>query len=133
VTSMMTVRTLQRSLALVFFVLGGWCLFAPTSVLALTIRPEYQSDAPLVPVLIAAFGAQALLAGLFAAFSRFERVTFLAYGVALLPFFVFDYWAYAVVPLLTPLGLLDVVGNVMMLIVCVMGYRLAGSQIPATR
>lgn len=129
----MTVRTLQWSLASVFFLLGGWCLVAPASVLALTIRPEYQSDAPLVPVLIGAFGAQALLAGLFAAFSRFERITFLAYGVALLPFFAFDYWAYAVVPLLTPLGLLDAVGNVIMLISCVAGYRLAGSEISAAR
>lgn len=129
----MTVRTLQWSLASVFFLLGGWCLVAPASVLALTIRPEYQSDAPLVPVLIGAFGAQALLAGLFAAFSRFERITFLAYGVALLPFFAFDYWAYAVVPLLTPLGLLDAVGNVMMLMLCVVGYRLAGSEISTAR
>ena len=122
----MSVRAVQWWLASVFFVLGGWCLVAPASVLALTIRPEYHADTLLVPVLIAAFGAQALLAGLFAAFSRFERVTFLAFGVALLPFFVFDYWAYAVVPMLTPLGLLDVAGNVAMLGLCVVGYRAAG-------
>jgi hypothetical protein len=129
----MTVRTLQWSLASVFFVLGGWCLAAPASMLALTIRPEYHSDAPLVPVLIGAFGAQALLAGLFAAFSRFERITFLAYGVALLPFFVFDYWAYAIVPLLTPLGLLDAVGNAVMLILCVLGYRLPEPEVSVGR
>ena len=122
----MSVRAVQWWLASVFFVLGGWCLIAPASVLALTIRPEYHTDTLLVPVLIGAFGAQALLAGLFAAFSRFERVTFLIFGIALLPFFVFDYWAYAVVPLLTPLGLLDVAGNVAMLGLCVVGYRAAG-------
>jgi hypothetical protein len=122
---MMSVRAIQWWLALVFFVLGGWCLLAPALVLMLTIRPEYHADAPIVPLLVRCFGAQAVLAGIFAAFSRFERRTFLAFGVALLPFFVFDYRAYAVVPILTPLGLLDAVGNVVMLGLCVAGYRAA--------
>jgi hypothetical protein len=118
----MSVRAIQWWLASVFFVLGGWCLVAPDSVLVLTIRPEYRASAPIVPLLIRCFGAQAVLAGIFAAFARFERVTFVAYGVALLPFFAFDYWAYAVVPILTPVGLLDAVGNVVMLGLCVLGY-----------
>lgn len=121
----MSVRTIQYLLASVFFVLGGWCLVSPGSVLALTITPEYRSDAPIVPILVGAFGAQALIAGLFAAFSRFTKATFLAYGIALLPFFVFDYWFYAVEPMLTPLGLLDAVGNVVMLALCVAGWRKA--------
>jgi hypothetical protein len=122
----MSVRRTQYWLASVFLVLGAWCLIAPTSVLELTIRPAYRSDAPLVPILIGAFGAQALLAGLFAAFSRFQRVTFLAFGLALLPFFVFDYWAFAMEPVLTPLGLLDAIGNLIMLGLCMSGYRAAG-------
>lgn len=121
----MTARTIQYLLASVFFVLGGWCLLSPASVLALAIRPEYQSDAPIVPVLMGAFGAQALIAGLFAAFSVFTRRTFLAYGLALLPFFVFDYYFYAVEPMLTVVGLLDAVGNVVMLILCWLGWRRA--------
>ena len=64
----MSVRTIQWWLAAVFVVLGGWCLVSPGSVLALTITPTYQSEAPIVPILIGAFGAQALIAGLFAAF-----------------------------------------------------------------
>jgi hypothetical protein len=121
----MSVRTIQYLLASVFFVLGGWCLFSPSSVMALTITPAYQSDAPIVPILVGAFGAQALIAGLFAAFSRFTRATFLAYGIGLLPFFVFNYWFYVVDPMLTPLGLLDAVGNVIMLTLCVIGWRKA--------
>lgn len=121
----MSVQTIQRLLACVFFVLGGWCLVSPGSVLALTITPAYQSDAPIVPILVGAFGAQALIAGLFAAFARFTKTTFLAYGLALIPFFVFDYWFYAVEPMLTPLGLLDVAGNVAMLALCVVGWRKA--------
>lgn len=111
-----------------FFVLGGWCLLAPASVLMLTIRPEYHADAPIVPLLVRCFGAQAVLAGIFAAFSRFERRTFLAFGVALLPFFVFDYRAYAVVPILTPVGLFDAVGNVAMLGLCFLGYRVSDGR-----
>jgi hypothetical protein len=121
----MTARRIQYLLASVFFVLGGWCLLSPGSVLALAIRPEYQSDAPIVPVLMGAFGAQALIAGLFAAFSVFTRRTFLVYGLALLPFFVFDYYFYAVEPMLTVVGLLDAVGNVAMLFLCWLGWRRA--------
>jgi hypothetical protein len=128
----MSVRTTQWWLASVFFVLGGWCLILPASVLELTITPTYRSDAPIVLVLIGAFGAQALIAGMFAAFARFEHRTFLAYGIGLLPFFVFDYWAYAVVPMLTIIGLLDVVGNLVMLGLCLIGYRAAQAN-PARR
>ncbi|MBP7815083.1 MAG: hypothetical protein KA085_03085 [Phenylobacterium sp.] len=121
----MSVRAIQYLLASVFLVLGGWCLISPASVMALTITPAFQTDAPIVPILVGAFGAQALIAGLFAAFSKFTKTTFLAYGIALLPFFVFDYWFFAVVPMLTPLGLADAVGNVIMLALCVMGWRKA--------
>lgn len=121
----MTARQCQYLLASVFFVLGGWCLVSPASVLALAIRPEYQSAAPIVPILVGAFGAQALIAGLFAAFSTFTRRTFAAYGVALLPFFAFDYYFYAVEPMLTAIGLLDAAGNVAMLALCVVGWKTA--------
>jgi hypothetical protein len=124
----MSVRAIQLLLASVFLVLGGWCLAAPGSVLALTITPAFRSDAPIVPILVGAFGAQALLAGLFAAFARFTRATFLAYGIALLPFFVFDYYFHAVVPMLTVVGLLDALGNAAMLGLCVLGWRAAGVE-----
>ncbi|HEX8258465.1 MAG TPA: hypothetical protein VF589_12615 [Allosphingosinicella sp.] len=49
----------------------------------------------------------------------------MAYGVALLPFFVFDYYFYAVEPMLTAVGLLDAAGNVAMLALCWVGWRTA--------
>lgn len=124
----MSTKSIQYLLASVFFVLGGWCLVSPSSVLELAIRPEYQSDALIVPILMAAFGAQAIIAGTFAAFAKFTRATFAAYAVVLLPFFAFDYWFYAVEPMLTPIGLLDAVGNVAMLALCYLGWRSVGSQ-----
>jgi hypothetical protein len=124
----MTVRRIQTFLSTVFFALGGWCLVSPSSVLALTIRPDYQSAAPIVPFVVGCFGAQAMIAGLFAAFSRFTGATFVAYGVSLLAFLVFDYWFYFVVPLFTPLGMLDAIGNVAMLALCLLGWRAAKSE-----
>ena len=121
----MSTRSLQWVLASVFFVLGGWCVVSPGSVLELRIRPEYRSDAPIVPMLVACFGAQALIAGLFAATSRFTRWTFLAYGIALLPFFVFDGYFYAVVPVLTEIGMVDLLGNIVMLAICWTGWNRA--------
>jgi hypothetical protein len=74
------------------------------------------------------FGAQAILAGLFAFFSRFTRTTFLVYGIALLPFFWFNYWFVFVVPMFSPWMGLDFIANVAMLALCVIGYRASGTN-----
>jgi hypothetical protein len=121
---MSEVQRLQYAIAAVFLLLGGWCLVAPGSVVALTVRPDFQSDHPLVLVSLGAFGAQAMLAGLFAAFSRFTARTFAAFGVAVLPFFAFDWWFYAVEPMFNELILLDALGNVIFIAVCARGYAL---------
>jgi hypothetical protein len=121
-------RRLQLAIAAVFLVLGGWCLVWPSSVIALTVRPEYQSDHLLVLVSLGAFGAQAVLAGLFAAFSRFTRATFAAFGIAILPFFVFDWWFYAVIPLFNELILLDALGNLIFIAICTRGYFILGER-----
>jgi hypothetical protein len=128
----MTARTAQSLLAAVFLMLGGWCLAWPQSVLDLAITPAYRSNDPIVPILVACFGAQAVLAGIFAAFSTFTRRTFLVFGIALLPFFVFDYWFYAVAPMLTPIGLLDAAGNLAMLGLCWVGWNRAKSALGAS-
>lgn len=111
-------------IAAVFFVLGGWCLVAPAQVARLAFRPEYQLDHPLVPLIIGCFGSQALISGLFAAFSQFTRTTFLAYGIGVLPFFGFNYYFYFIEPMFTRLIFLDALGNVIFLVLCVYGYFL---------
>lgn len=121
----MTVRQIQGFIATVFFVLGGWCLVSPGTVLALSVRPAFQSEAPIAAIAIGCFGAQAMIAGIFAAFATFTRRTFLAYGVAVLPFFGFDYYFYAVKPVFTEVILLDAVGNIIFLVLCGLGYRKA--------
>ena len=124
----MSTKKLQYLLASVFFVLGGWCVVAPSSVVDLGFRPEYRSTAQIVPVLVVCFGSQALLSGLFAAASRFNRWTFLLYGVALVPFFVGDVYFYFAKPMLTEVGLADLVGNIIMLAICVAGWRQESEQ-----
>ena len=121
----MTVRQIQWAIAAVFFVLGGWALLAPQSVIDLTFLPEYRLGTPVLAFCVACFGAQAMISGLFAAFSRFTRATFLAYGIALLPFFVFNWWFTFVDPVFTKIGLLDAAGNAIMLALCVVGWRKA--------
>jgi hypothetical protein len=118
-----TTRNLQFAIGAVFFVLGGWALLSPRTVIGLTFLPQFRVGTPILPFAIQCFGAQALLAGLFATFSRFVRMTFLVYGIALLPFFVFDWWFTFVDPVFTRLGLLDAAGNAIMLVLCVLGVR----------
>lgn len=121
----MTPKRIQLGIASVFFILGGWALLAPRSVIDLCFLPEYRTGTAILPFAIACFGAQAMISGLFAAFSRFTRTTFLAYGVALIPFFAFNAWFTFVDPVFTWVGLLDALGNAVMLALCVPGWRRA--------
>jgi hypothetical protein len=114
----------QRLIALVFLGLGAWCLLAPATIVSLTVVPEHRNVLPLTTVTIGAFGAQAMLVGLVSATCRYTARTFLALGLALLPFFIFDWWFYAVRPLFNELILLDVAGNLAMLAACARGYWL---------
>lgn len=121
----MTARTTQYLIGAVFAILGGWALLAPQSVIDLAVRPEFRSEDFLARFALACFGAQACLFALVAFTARFTKLTFAAYGIALLPFFVFNYWFYFRVPLLTEVGLLDFAGNAVMLGLCWHGWRVA--------
>ncbi len=121
-------RTWQRLLAIPFVVLGGWALVAPTSVQHVAFRPEVQIDDRIMAVTLGAFGAQALLGAVFILTSRFTRWSFLGYGVALLPFFVFNYWFLYVEPLFTAGMAIDFVANLGMLAFCIFGWRAARAE-----
>lgn len=113
----------QRLIAAPFIVLGGWCLAFPEMVERLSVRSEYYHGTATTALFIGCFGAQAILSGLFAAFSRFTKTTFLIYGIALLPFFWFNYWYVFVVPIFNEWMIIDVVSNLVMLGLCVVGNR----------
>ena len=121
----------QRLLALPFLILGAWCLVAPHMVERLGINPEYQHLSTTSALLMGCFGAQAVLGGLFIAFSRWTKATFAIYAVALLPFFWFNYYFVFVVPVMTRWMALDLVSNLFMLGLCVWGYRIAPRSLVA--
>ena len=121
----------QRLIAVPFLVLGAWCLLFPQMVERLGFTPEYYHGTATTALMMGCFGAQAILAGLFAFFSRFTRTTFLVYGIALLPFFAFNYWFVFVVPMFSRWMALDFIANVAMLILCVIGYRASGEAAAA--
>ena len=119
----MTPQRIQSFIALVFFILGGWAALFPQHVIDTVFLPEYREGGRILPFATACFGAQALLSGLFAAFSRFTSLTFLVYGIALLPFFAFNYYFTFHDPVFTSIGLLDAIGNVIMLALCYLGWK----------
>lgn len=127
----MTALTAQRLIGLVFAVLGGWALLAPGMVIELTVRPEYQSDDFLARFAMGCFGAQAVIFALVAFTARFTRATFAAYGLSLFAFFAFNWYFYAVKPVLNEVGLLDLVGNIVMLALCWQGWRASGRDQPS--
>lgn len=116
----------QRLIALPYFFLGGWCLLAPQMVERLTVTPAYQHLTATSALLIGCFGAQAVLGGLFIWFSRWCRITFLVYAVALLPFFCFNYWFVFEVPIFNRWLALDFAANAAMLALSLWGWRLTG-------
>lgn len=120
----------QRLIAAPFLILGAWCLFAPGSVERLGLRPEALMDNTTSHLLMGCFGAQAILSGLFAYFSRFTRTTFLVYGIALLPFFWFNYYFVFMQPVFNQFMLIDFASNLFMLGCCVWGWKISA---PAPR
>lgn len=121
----MTARHVQRLLALIFIGLGGWCLLYPAAVEALVLRPEYRIGNATSTLLVACFGAQAVLAGIAVWGARFRPRMFLLFGVvASVPFFGFNYYFYFVRGMFTDWMLLDFAGNVGILACGLLGYRL---------
>jgi hypothetical protein len=124
---------IQRAIAAVFIILGGWAMADPRSAIDLGLQPAFRDGAGM-GFAVGCFGAQALIAGVFAATARFTRSTFAAYGAMLIGFLVFDYWFWAVEPVLSTLGAaLDGAGNVIMLALCWMGWRAPGEAEAANR
>ena len=116
---------IQRLIALPFLTLGAWCLFFPAMVERLGVNPPYQHLSTTTALFMGCFGAQAILSGLFAWFSRFTRTTFLVYAIALLPFFWFNYWFVYEVPVLNQWMALDFASNSAMLALSLWGWHIS--------
>ena len=124
----MSARTAQFLIAAVFLALGGWCLFAPTSVIELAVTDAYRDSTFLTRFTMACFGAQAVLFGLMTLVVRWKARSFAVFAVLLLPFFGFNYWFHYEVPVLNSIGMLDFAGNVTMLVLAIAGWRAARAE-----
>lgn len=121
----MSAKHIQTLLGLIFLVLGGWVLLLPGQVEALALNPEYAIGTQTSRVLIACFGAQAVLCGIVIVSSRFTAHTFLLFGLlGSLPFFAFNYYYVLVVPIFSRWMMLDVLGNIGILVLGLIGWRL---------
>lgn len=120
---------IQTALALIFILLGSWCLFFPLTVEALVFRPEYYVGNSTSSILMGCFGAQAVLAGTIIWTSVFKARTFLVFGlIGSIPFFVFNYYFYFVAEVFSQWMLLDFVGNLGILFCGIVGYRLVKNE-----
>eukprot|EP00416_Gambierdiscus_australes_P008164 CAMPEP_0171123446 /NCGR_PEP_ID=MMETSP0766_2-20121228/107128_1 /TAXON_ID=439317 /ORGANISM="Gambierdiscus australes, Strain CAWD 149" /LENGTH=96 /DNA_ID=CAMNT_0011586317 /DNA_START=41 /DNA_END=328 /DNA_ORIENTATION=+ len=82
----------QRVLASVFLLLGSPCLVAPQIMLRLCIRPEYLAGSDAEWLIMGCFGSQAVLQGVLLSVCRFHASTFLVYGLAICPFYGFNWY-----------------------------------------
>ena len=121
---------IQFALAAIFFGLGGWCIVDPHGVERLVLRPEFQHLSLTSALLIACFGAQAVLVATVIAFSRFTPRTFLVFGLlGSLPFFVFNWYFVFTVEMFTPFMLIDFAGNLGIFICGLIGYFLCRREL----
>lgn len=119
----------QRFLALIFLGLGGWCLLFPGAVEVLVFRPQFRVGTDTSRLMVACFGAQAVLCGIVILTSRFSAQTFLIFGLAgSVPFFGFNYYFYFVRGMFTHWMLLDFAGNVGILAAGLLGFRLSRQE-----
>ena len=103
---------IQRVLASIFILLGGWCLLFPLTVESLVFNPEFYMGTSTSQILMGCFGAQAVLGGIVIATSKFEARTFLIFGLfGSIPFFAFNYYFYFIEAIFTDWMLLDFVGT----------------------
>ncbi|MDU9006909.1 hypothetical protein [Sedimentitalea todarodis] len=125
----MTAQRLQFLVALIFLVLGGWCLIFPAMVIRLTFLPEFAAATDQARFIMGCFGAQAVLTGTLMLTARFTPTTFLVFGLAgSIPFFAFNYWFVFVEPVLNQWMLLDFVGNLGILVAGIWGWRLSKQE-----
>ena len=113
----------RKILGAAYAALGLATMLAPDVMITLSVQDPLKSN-DLTRLIFQCFGLQASLCGLIALTATFQRRTYIALGLAILPVFIFDYWFYAVEPVLTLFGsLVDAIFNVVFVVMCWIGAR----------
>lgn len=123
----------QYLLALIFLGLGSWTMLFPGTVEELVLRQEFYMGTDASRLLLACFGAQAVLCGIVILTSKFTPATFLVFGLlGSVPFFGFNYYFYFIKGMFTEWMLLDFVGNIGILACGIFGYRMSKKEAIST-
>ena len=114
-----------------FTMMGVTTMLFPRQILELSFNKRFLSD--LSPtksetLLTSCFGAQASLCGMLILSSTFTKKTYKYFGIAILPFFVFDYYFWQIEALTTFGAVGDLAGNVLFSLCCYFGYQEAKNE-----
>lgn len=113
----------RKVLGAAYLFLGLATMAMPDLMIEISVQDTSQINS-LTRLIFQCFGLQASLFGILALVSRFTRTTYIVIGAAILPIFAFDYWFYAVVPVLTLAGsLVDAIFNAVFVTMCWLGWR----------
>ncbi|KAL2914114.1 hypothetical protein HK105_206372 [Polyrhizophydium stewartii] len=115
----------QGFLATTFLGLGSLALFAPRFCLDMGFTPRALAPgvSQATELVTAFFGSQACLCGLLFATVKMTRTGYLVFGLAMVPYFIMDYYYLFVNHAFTPVWWLDVVGNITIAASCWIGYQ----------
>lgn len=115
----------QIFMGTVFTGMGLITLTFPHKVIEFAFTDDYLGKAGVTKPLkltMRCFGSQATLCGVLILSSKFSADTFKIFGLAMIPYFAFDYMAWKS-GALTPLGAIgDAVGNFIFSVCCLVGY-----------
>ncbi|KAI9010202.1 hypothetical protein DFJ74DRAFT_645947 [Hyaloraphidium curvatum] len=124
--------TPQRVLGTVFLGMGLGTMFAPQDTLIpLCFKPDFLGPAgasPPLKLVMQCFGSQASLVGLLLLTTKMTKTSYKAFGIAMIPYIVFDYmfWRRGALTNFGAAG--DFAGNLIFITCCYLGYQEAEEE-----
>ena len=118
----------QLILGGVFSAMGLGTMLLPRQLLPLSLTNYSKSDSTDLTLTFRCFGAQATLCGLILLSCEPSKKLYRNFGLAILPFFVFDFLAWEQ-GLITTFGAIgDAAGNIVFSVCAYQGYRRADNE-----
>ena len=100
-------------------------MLAPSFCERAFLLAKYRTGSPVTKALYIGFGSQAVLTGSLLFMGSFSKEAIMIFGlIGSIPFFVFDWYFVFVEPISTPIGLIDAVGNLFILLIALAIYWL---------
>lgn len=119
-------RKSQLFMGTVFTGMGLATMLFPKKAAELSFKEEFLGKEGVTKPLtltMQCFGSQATLCGLLILSSKFSADTFRNFGLAMIPYLAFDYFAWNTGALTVMGAAGDAVGNVIFGVCCLLGYN----------